>query len=457
MALRLQTPGSMKRILALVFLAGASACGGNPPVAPAPALLSTAESSYLFDTLTTPVTTHDFVITNSGGTASAEVATQLTGDVAQFTIQSDQCGKRHLGAGQSCIVTIALAGEISDRYEAQLHVNAGADYVDVELAGRVGPCQLAAKAASPTPHVLPGATASTQVTVTNSGAATTGILTVSRDPTHPILSDGCSGTQLIAGDSCAFTVSDTASLTAAGSDSFEVAVVESLGSSITVAVTFVVDPPVVTTLQIEDGDFGVQDPSAANPKQLYVHNSTAFPSGKLSLTLSGGGGGSGSAPPGYPFTHAPATALACDGTILAPGSSCIFWLTIDPGTPVSGTYTATATVNQVGGASTSAPLKVQTASAHTNIDLEMTGTGQGDIVAPWGVYACAGAPGSSCGGAAVAVGYPTTFSAAWDPTSSVFTRWATGPCAGSTVATCTWIPASSAAPGFAMTAQFDKK
>lgn len=445
----------MKRILVLAFLAGASACGDPTPAAPTPAVLSTGESSYLFDTLTKPTATHDFVITNSGGTATAVLATKLTGDIAEFTIQSDQCVSRHLAAGQSCIVTVALAGEISDRYEAQLHVNAGDDYADIELAGRVGPCQLEAKADSPNPHVLPGATATTKITVTNSGAATTGILTASSGPTHPIISDGCSNTQLLASDSCTLTVSDTAALNATGSDSFLVTVVESLGSSTTAEVTFVVDPPILATLQIVDGDFGVQDPAGPNGKQLYVYNPTTHPSGKLSLTLTGG---SNASQPSYPFLQAPTVDPGCNGMILAPNGGCTFFVTIDPSTPVSMAYTATATVNQAGGVSTSVPLKVQTAAAHTYIDLEATGTGQGDIVAPWAVYECDGAPGSSCSGAAVsvAVGYPTTFSAGWGPTS-VFTRWTTGPCAGSTVSTCTWTPTSNAAPGFAMTAQFDKK
>jgi len=198
------------------------------------ATLGISAASHNFGDLTIGNTSNPFTltITNSGDVAAAAVASNVTGDAADFNVAST-CGAS-LAAGASCTVSVSFAPQTEGNKTATVSLTATpGGTISATVTGRG--LSLGDIVASDPSHnfgsTMAGTTGSSETfTFTNGGGGPTGVLSTALGGTNASSfsivpgSNGCQGITLASGASCTVTVefapategAKTASLTVNG-------------------------------------------------------------------------------------------------------------------------------------------------------------------------------------------------------------------------------------------------
>src|SRR5262249_12035069 len=107
-----------------------------------------------------------------------------------------------LAPGQSCPVQLALGAGMSGTFDGVLRVqNTDGASLQIPLHGKVAEPALSVSAPSASQAVTPGSAAKLAVTITNSGGGATGAIQLADAPPF-MLSGGCAGRALGAGEQC---------------------------------------------------------------------------------------------------------------------------------------------------------------------------------------------------------------------------------------------------------------
>lgn len=284
-----------------------------------PATLSLAPNPGTFSTaVNSPSAVITFSLTNSGGSPSGALSAALGGvDAALFTITDNKCGGT-LAANSSCAIQVVFNPTAAGSKTASLTVTdatPGSVAATTVLTGNAISAPTAVITGTPNlGSVLVGqiGTAST-FTLTNSGGAATGVLTVATGDTAFVLgSDLCSGQPLSAGKTCTFTV--TFAPKSEGPKS-AVLTVSSAGTTLgTLQIQGTGVRPAVLTMTPPTLDFpttGVGGSSAA--KSFTVTNTGGTATGALSVVRRDGSVGGAAQ---FTFTSTCQAALAANATCL---------------------------------------------------------------------------------------------------------------------------------------------
>ena len=264
-----------------------------------------------------------FNVANSGGTASGSLSTTLTGlDANQFTIVDNKCVVPLASLG-ICPIQVVFSPTSVGNKTAIITVTdstVGSVPVTTTLTGIpiAGPTATITGAASLGNVVVGKSSAATPYTVTNSGGAATGALTVSTsDPAFVIGSDLCIGLSVAPAKTCTFTI--TFSPTAVGAKSAVVSV--SAGGSVlgtlqiggtgTTVAALTMTPPT-----LDFGTIGVG--TVSTPQTFTVTNTGGTATGALTVTNAGVGGASQFA-----------STTTCQAA-LAPSATCEVVVTFKP-------------------------------------------------------------------------------------------------------------------------------
>ncbi len=155
-------------------------------------------------------------VTSFGCLPTGALFTALGGaDPSQFTIVSDQCRGVSLAGDGQCTVTLAFAPTVATPSAKSANFTVSGvpgGTVTSGLAGNALPALPAALAIAPPSFdfgdVAAGTATQTTLTVTNTGAASSGALSTTSAGASDFstLADGCSGVSLATGDSCTVTV-----------------------------------------------------------------------------------------------------------------------------------------------------------------------------------------------------------------------------------------------------------
>ena len=208
---RVAAAGAAAALAAAGLLAGAGAAAATPRL---PALVF-SPAPYDYGQVTAGrAALQTFVLANMGTKATGRLRVKLAGS-AGFTITGDRC--HSLGPGKTCTVTVRFAPGRSGTVTATLTAASKEHLVTATdvLAGSgralgAAPGLVFTPAAYDFGTVFTGKTASQPFTLTNSGGAATGPLTVSLSsfgsPEFFITSNTCTGTSLGPGQTCTVTV-----------------------------------------------------------------------------------------------------------------------------------------------------------------------------------------------------------------------------------------------------------
>jgi hypothetical protein len=415
----------MKWILLTALLTITAACGGTT--------LTSPDANYRFDAVEGSPAMHRFQITN-GGESNGPIRVSLVGAQEQFKIVGDTCSQRALEPYASCLVTVQLSSDSAGTFTAQLRFDATPASLVINMSGQVTPGRVVATLPSPPVHVLQGASALANVTLTNGGGARTQRLLVTA-PGNAIANDHCSGSALAGGASCTFAVGYGAGSDETGTPTARVEIDGDPAGPIIIPVPFTID--LLSTLQIS-GDLGIQDPARPLATTFTITNLGPTATGPLSFSLAGGDESSGQSSP-FRLDGDP------DCTSLAVQSICYLTLTIDPTLPAPRSYTSSLIVSATGARPATAMLNVATATGSILVELYRSGTGSGAITRSNSAGDSCRSTGPFCRDIPVATGSTMTFTAVPDK-NSVFAGWDKGPCSGSTNPACT-VSAADAASG----------
>ena len=260
----------------------------------APAQLSIAPASQDFGTLVAGQTGGgvSFTVSNTGGVATGTLSVGLPG--GQFEIVSDGCAASALGAHTSCTISARFAPTSAGTKLATLTVSgspggsATASFTGVALQ----PATLTIAPASQDFGAIVTGSSSDMFTftVTNTGQVPSGNLATallgSDALQFTLVSNGCSGAALLAGDSCAIDVRFAP--TAAGARSASLTASASPGGGAAAGLTGTGLLPAALSIAPLTQDFGdVVVGAASNPVTFTVTNSGQVPSGVLTTTRSG--------------------------------------------------------------------------------------------------------------------------------------------------------------------------
>ncbi len=273
-----------------------------------------------------------FVVTNSGGTASPNLAAALS-DPAKavgFSIKTDHCSGMGLGAGSSCQIVVVLMPTSVGSPAGDLTISAGPG---ISLTAHLTATAIAPGALRINPDtqsfgmVAQNQGSSSQTfTITNGGQQATGAMTVALGGTDKaefqVTADGCGNQTLAVGTgSCQITVrfapkgvgAKSASLTVSASPG-GTAVAQLSGTGITQG---------TLTITPSSKDFGsVQQMMAGGSQVFSVKNTGQATTGALSTTLSGDDS------PNFSIV-----ANSCNGHVLAAMDSCSITVQFAPVTP----------------------------------------------------------------------------------------------------------------------------
>jgi len=279
-----------------------------------------------------------FNVANSGGTVSGALNTTLTGaNLDQFTITDNKCVVPLASLGV-CSIQVVFSPTSAGTKAAGITVTdatVGSTPAATVLTGTAlaAPTAVVTGAATLGSVAVGKAGTASTFTITNSGGATTGALSLSADdPEFAIGGGTCSGQTLAAAKTCTFTV--TFSPTSVGDKS----AVLSVSAGATVLGTFQIGgtgtiPPTgaalgMTPPQLDFGTIGVGTVSAT--QTFTVTNTGGTATGALSVTNTGVGGASQ-----FTFTTTCQAALAAAAT-------CQVVVTFKP--TIAGSASATFTV-----------------------------------------------------------------------------------------------------------------
>jgi trimeric autotransporter adhesin len=129
-------PSRMVALLAVLSVTLLAPAAAQAHTVPAPALAwspTTSSGGYDYGTLAAGTKSSEtFTLTNSGGSASAELTVTLSGTV--FTKTADRCTGTSLGPGKSCTVTVQFHPASATSYTATLTATSHRHGVTAPLA-----------------------------------------------------------------------------------------------------------------------------------------------------------------------------------------------------------------------------------------------------------------------------------------------------------------------------------
>jgi hypothetical protein len=143
---------------------------------------------------------HQIDVTNIGDLPSGMLtASNLGTDATDFTVSDDMCSGRSLDPGKLCSFAIAFTPAHAGDKIATVKIDDGTLSVSADLSGTA----LVQGLLALTPMVdfgmqtVGSATAAQNVTLTNSGQTPLHIVSAMTNPDYPIISDPCTGTNLV--------------------------------------------------------------------------------------------------------------------------------------------------------------------------------------------------------------------------------------------------------------------
>jgi hypothetical protein len=296
-----------------------------------------------------------FTLKNGGGAASGTPALAVGGpNAADFTVTSNACTGA-LAAGATCTFGVTFKPTTAAAESATVSVSApSTTAASLKVSGTgLGPAAIAVSpSTAPLGSVVQGAVgADVALTVTNTGAVTTGTLATqlqgSNADQFAVGTDGCSGQTLAAGASCTIDVHAApkatgtagpiqASLQIGGSPGGTTAA--TLTATAVAAAGLTVTPTSQAMGTVAAGTNGWDMP-------FVVQNTGGSTSGTLKATLGGANA-----------TQFALGADACSGQTLPAGQSCTVNVHFAPGASVLGTQQGTLTVAGTPGGSATATL-----------------------------------------------------------------------------------------------------
>lgn len=297
----------------------------------------------------TPVT---FTVTNTGGTASGNITTVLSGtDAIQFQKSSDTCVGTVLAAGTSCTIAVSFAptaGSINTK-TASLDVSANpGGTVSASLSG-VTPAVLSISSTSnPYGSVAVGsASPSVIFTVTNIGGAASGAVTASLGGAAPLqfqISSNACTSSLAPGATCNVTVSFQPISAVAATATLDVSATP--GGIVSASLSGTGTTPTLTITPLTQA-FGAVAVVAGTPTSFTftITNTGAIASARLTTSLGGVDAGQFSLPTG---------SNTCTGALVPAGQSCTIMVTFSP--TITGLKAATLNVSAPGSGAVSANL-----------------------------------------------------------------------------------------------------
>lgn len=324
----------------------------------------------------------DFAVTNQGQEVSGLLGVTMTGaDAAQFQIVSPATGdctsSTMLTMGASCTVRIRFTPTVAGPRSAAIELSAAPGGTTSGALSGTGIAP-AALTVFPTSHafggVLVGATSAEQsLVVTNTGAASTGTLSLSlsgADAGHfqlvlPGGSDCRPGlTTLASGTSCAVRVRFAP--TARGARSAIVTITGSPGGSAVANLSGDGQNPAQLSAPPPTHDFGVIAPGTASVFRWTVSNTGDATTGPVARSISGA--------PAYTIVEPAGMNPCTPGIVLSAGATCNLDIRFAPQT--GGTFVATLSVTASPGQS--AVIDVA-GGGHWTLSLAKSGAGSGSI------------------------------------------------------------------------------
>jgi len=291
-----------------------SGTGLEPPVIS----VSAAALNFPAQTIGTAGTPLTLTVTNTGGSAMANVGFQITGQTASsFSVGTTTCGTT-LGAGSSCTSQVMFTPAIAGANAATLAVSSsttGVKAVSVALSGtgvaasglNASPAQLVFVEA-----VIGQASAAQTLTISNGSSAAATSLTIAVSPPFTLAQNAC-GSSLAGGASCSVGVVFTPTLN--GTVEGTLIVSSSSLNSANVSLSGMGGQAGAVQLQPASLSFPDTGVGAASSSQtITLTNSSEITLTALTLAPSAG------------FQIAGSTC----GTALAPGASCTAGIVFKP-------------------------------------------------------------------------------------------------------------------------------
>jgi hypothetical protein len=387
--------------------------------APTGAHLSVGSSSFDFGTLTTgqPAPPGTIDVTNVGIAPTASLTTALSG--MQYSVLSDGCAGMVLAPSATCHIQIGLNTATAGMPMGTVAItDASADIATVDLNANI----LAAGALTITQQSTPfgpaviGMTTPAQVfTVTNTGQAASGAITMTLTPTNGTASseftmaDGCTGKALVPNGTCAVSVTMTPA--SAGSKSASLIASATPGGQAAASLTGVGVTPGAVTISPSSYTYPTI-PVGMTAKQTFtVTNTGGAPTSPLTTGITYGSG-----------TTQTAFAISndgCSGQQVPAAGTCTIDVTFLPVT-----YGPKSATLQINGGSTAAMLL---GTGQDSVTLSVTKTGNGGGTVAGDKINC----GTACSESVTrTTSAPVITLTATPSSTSTFTGWSGGGCSG---------------------------
>jgi hypothetical protein len=294
-----------------------------------------------------PVT---FTVTNNGGSATGTMTATITGST-EFTIGTDACSTKTLGASQTCAITVVFKPSTTPGLKTgSLSVSGtpGGTAAAQLMGTGLAPASLSISTPSGFGNVVVGQMSTQMLTITNSGdvaAGTTTAIAIALSGTNAseFSSTTCAAT-IGAKGTCTITVTFAPASAATGKVA-TLTVTGSPGGPVSASLTGNGLSQASLHLSVASGfsnEFGSLVVNASQTEQFVVTNTGQQPSSALTIALSG-----------TDFHLVAPTGLDCVSgtTTLAPNASCTVRVTFTPTAAVS--RTATLSVSATTGGSDS--------------------------------------------------------------------------------------------------------
>jgi len=321
------SPGAKTASLTVTATMGGTTVASITGTGLAPGALTITPTEHDFGSVLqgTPSATIDFLVTNTGGSASGTLTTSLSGpNAADFMMTANTCMNNTLAASATCTITARLTPSAPGPRTASLTVSAtpgGNATASLSGAG-LGPANLTIL---PATHdfggVVTGQSAAQTFTVTNNGgvasAAATSTLSGADSGQFSILGDTC-GAAIPPAGTCRVTVGFAPTTT--GSKVARLNVSASPGGTAMSDLMGSGVAPGNLSINPSSHDYGSIVQGGMTATFAYVVTNTGgADTGMLAVTL-----------PGSDFTR---TTDGCNGQVLTSGANCTISVRFNPGTP----------------------------------------------------------------------------------------------------------------------------
>ena len=346
------TAGAKTALLAVTASPGGTVMASLDGIGLAPGALMITPSTRSFGTVLVgqTTTTTTFNVTNTGGVPTSALTTGAGGsNPGEFPPASDTCNGQILGAGESCMFTVAFAPQAAGSKFASYTIQGSPGGTVVAALSGVGvaPAQLVVNPSSGNfgTVVINTASSTTTFTVANIGGAPSGSLshTLNGATTEfTVVTSTCSGAVLNPASAC--TITARFNPTSLGAKSAQINLSGTPGGALTInlngtgiaAGQLVISPSTHAFANTTVGGSSV-------PQIFMVTNTGGTTSGTLSTGVTGSAAG-----------QFPVGANTCQGTTLAAGVSCTVSVTFAPTS--AGVRSATLNVSGMPGGAVQASL-----------------------------------------------------------------------------------------------------